>query len=155
MPLRAGSALVLLGLLGIAPALRAQIGWELGGGVIGLASDPGFLGGGPLVALRSGGRLRVQLTLAPGVVDDRTAGRGELVAHFLLQPGRLGGAGVYGLGGIAGEVGPRQVGWVMLGIGVEGAPGGASGWWLEGGIGGGARVAVGWRWRRLHFRGRS
>lgn len=154
MPFRPRAALVLLALLGSAPTLAAQIGWELGGGVTALASDPGFLGGGPLLALRPGGRLRVQLTLVPGVVDDRAAGRGELVVHFLLQPGRRSGVGVYGLGGVAAEVGPRDVGRVVLGLGLEGAPGGGSGWWLEGGIGGGARVGAGWRWRWLHFRSR-
>ncbi|HSB55661.1 MAG TPA: hypothetical protein VLD58_14975, partial [Gemmatimonadales bacterium] len=77
----------------------------------------------------------------------RLAGRGELLAQFLLSPGRTRGAGLYGLGGVAGQAGRRDRGFLVLGLGLEGAPGGASGWFAEAGVGGGARVAAGWRWR--------
>jgi hypothetical protein len=56
---------------------------------------------------------------------------------------------MYGLGGVAGQVGRGSQGYVVLGLGLERAPGGRSGWALEAGVGGGVRVTVGWRWRWL------
>jgi hypothetical protein len=40
-------------------------------------------------------------------------------------------------------------GYMVLGLGVESSPGARSGWALEAGIGGGFRIALGYRWRRL------
>jgi hypothetical protein len=37
----------------------------------------------------------------------------------------------------------------VLGLGLEHAPGAASGWSIEAGVGGGARLSVGWRVRRF------
>jgi hypothetical protein len=35
----------------------------------------------------------------------------------------------------------------VLAAGIEGRPGAASGWFLEAGVGGGARLSAGYRWR--------
>jgi hypothetical protein len=53
------------------------------------------------------------------------------------------------LAGIAGAAGRTDAGYLLLGLGVEAAPGGRHGWWLEAGAGGGVRIALGWRWRSL------
>jgi len=74
---------------------------------------------------------------------------GELLVHFLLNPTRRTGAGVYGAGGVAVVGGPVDQGYVVVTLGVESRPGAPSGWFVEAGVGGGARLAMGYRWRRL------
>ncbi len=111
--------------------------------------DPVWAGGGLYGAWRPGGKIRLAATLGLGSLDGTMAGRGELLAHFLLSPGRLRGVTVYGLGGIAGLVGRRDQGYLVLGLGLEHAPGAKSGWVLEAGVGGGARILAGWRRRWL------
>ena len=56
---------------------------------------------------------------------------------------------MYLAGGIAGVGGPEDEGYLVLAIGIEHRPGARSGWFVEGGVGGGARVAAGYRWRRF------
>ncbi|HEY7681270.1 MAG TPA: hypothetical protein VH879_01390 [Gemmatimonadales bacterium] len=147
----AGSvALIFLGVA--AGAAQEPRGLEAGvQGMVALA-DPVFAGGGAAAALRTGGRSRVALAMVPGNRDGRFAFRGELTAHFLLDPGRRHGVSPYAVGGIAGVIGRSDNAFVVAGLGLEAAPGGRSGWWIEGGAGGGARLAVGWRWRWLRWR---
>jgi hypothetical protein len=145
---------VLLALAGTAitsAECEAQSDRGLEAGVHGLAliQDPAWLGGGVYAAWRPGGKARLALTLNAGSVDQRFSGRGELLAHFVLTPEKTSGAGLYGLGGIAGVTGPRDQGYLVLGLGLERSPGGASGWAIEAGVGGGARISVGWRRRWL------
>jgi hypothetical protein len=45
--------------------------------------------------------------------------------------------------------GPVDQGYVVVTLGVEARPGAPSGWFVEAGVGGGARLAMGYRWRRL------
>jgi hypothetical protein len=120
-------------------------------GVLGIATaaDPAVGVAGVYGAIRTSFRTRVSAALAAGVSDGDPAWRGELLAHFLLNPTRLRGAGVYGAGGIAVAGGPVDQGYVVLTLGVEGRPGARSGWFAEAGVGGGARLALGYRWRRL------
>jgi hypothetical protein len=122
---------------------------ELGGPAHGPAAEPAVGVGGVYGAIRTSNRTRVSAALAAGVCDGDAAFRGELLAHFLLNPTRRTGAGVYGAGGIAVAEGPVDQGYVVVTLGVEGRPGGRSGWFVEAGVGGGARLAVGYRWRRL------
>lgn len=76
-------------------------------------------------------------------------GRGELLAHFLLSPAARRGIGLYAGGGIAANVtGAKTSEFVVLTLGVESKPGARSGWAIEAGVGGGARVTIGYRWRR-------
>jgi hypothetical protein len=150
--IRPGVALTVL-LLAPAPGpLRAQVrdrGLELGGLVEAISTDPVWAGGGLSAAYRSGGGTRVVLDAMPGRRGGRTLMRVELLAQFGLTPGREHGVGIYGLGGAAGLFGPGRQGYLVVGLGLEQAPAARSGWFLEAGVGGGVRVALGWRWRRL------
>lgn len=138
----------LAGLLAAAP-LRAQQVLELGPQLTGTASDPVLGVGGMYAGMRISSRIRLAATAGVGAVGETgdAAGRGELLAHFLLNPRERRGAGLYGGGGVAGVGGPVDRGYIVLLVGVESRPGAAAGWAVEAGIGGGARVSVGWRWR--------
>jgi hypothetical protein len=141
-------AVLLAHLLWASPA-GAQRVVELGVQAIGTAADPAVGVGGAYGAIRTSLRTRVSAALAAGVSDGRAAWRGELLAHFLLNPTRRRGAGMYGAGGVALTGGPVDEGYLVLTLGVEARPGMSSGWFAEAGVGGGARLALGYRWRRL------
>jgi hypothetical protein len=140
------AALAVAALL-LAPAPAAgQRARELGVNAVFTAQDAELFAGGLHGAIRTTRRTRLALTAAAGSAGGEFVARGELLGHFLLSPASE-GVGVYGGGGIAGIAGAGEEGFIVLLIGLEGAPGGRSGWYLEGGIGGGARVAAGYRWR--------
>ena len=122
---------------------------EVGVQAIGTAADPTVVVGSLYGAIRTSHRTRISAALGAGVSDGDGALRGELLAHFLLNPTRRTGAGVYGAGGIALAEVPVDQGYVVVTLGIEGRPGSRSGWFVEGGVGGGARLALGYRWRRL------
>jgi hypothetical protein len=146
--MRFGWASLLAAAAHAAPA-RAQWVTELGLQAVMTTSTPVLVGGGLYAAARTSQRLRVALSLAGGVADDEAAGRGELAGHFLLNPAARNGIGAYAGGGVAGVVGPRDTGYLLLLLGVEARPGAAAGWALELGVGSGLRIAGGYRWRRL------
>jgi hypothetical protein len=137
----------------VGPPLAAQGPAGLEAGVTALAAIAArdFAGAGLSGALRPAGRTRLTLTFAAGTGDGAAAGRGEGTAQFLLTPERTRGSGLYVSGGLAGTLGRRDAGYLVLGLGLEARPGGKSGWLIEIGVGGGVRLAAGWRWRR--FRG--
>lgn len=137
-----------LSLVSVAAAQDLR-GYELGLAGVATWSSSTFAGGGLTGALRTGGRTRVVLGLFPGRHSGEFAGRGELSVQYLLTPDRMRGWSFYGLAGLAGVTGPRGGGDLMLGLGIESAPASRSGWMLEGGVGGGARILVGWRRRWL------
>lgn len=110
-------------------------------------ASPALGMGGLYAAVRPSLRTRIAVTLGAGVSDGRAAGRGELLAHFLLSPTATAGPGVYLGAGVAGVAGPVDQGYVVALVGVEAAPAGGSGWALEAGVGGGLRLTAGWRWR--------
>ena len=141
-------ALVLLVMTLPVPA-SAQRVRELGVTGIVTAADPAVAVAGVYGALRTSLRTRLSVAIGAGVSDGDAAWRGELLAHFLLNPTRRQGLGVYGTAGVAAVGGPVDQGYVVVAVGVEHRPGAPSGWFLEGGVGGGARVALGYRWRRL------
>jgi hypothetical protein len=114
---------------------------------VGTLARPALGAGGIYGAWRAGGRFRLGLALLAGEQADRTAGRGEILANFLLAPRRTHGPSLYAMGGVAAQVGARDRGFLMVGLGLESAPGGRDGWALEAGVGGGARLAAGYRWR--------
>lgn len=159
MRFRGGVRACWLGVLlaaGYYPAEAQQVrGYEIGVQGLALVQDPVWAGGGLYAAWRPAGAARFSLSLGAGGVDGKASGRGELLAHFLLSPARQSGVGPYAFGGAAGVSGSRHQGYIVLGLGVESRPGGGSGWFLEGGVGGGARIAAGWRWRRLARPGRG
>jgi len=130
-------------------AAAAQSVPELGVIALVTASDPALVAAGAYGGLRTSLRTRVSAAGLVGVSGGEAAWRGELLAHFLLSPARRRGAGAYGAGGIALVGGPVDRSYMVLTLGLEGRPGAASGWFVEAGLGGGARLAAGYRWRRL------
>jgi hypothetical protein len=130
-----------------AAQLPAQQVPEIGVQLIGTGSDPALLVGGGYAALRVARRLRFSAVAGVGGSGGETAWRGELLAHFLLAPGRRDGVSGYAATGIAAVGGVEDQGYMVLTLGLESRPGSRSGWFLEGGVGGGARLAAGYRWR--------
>lgn len=145
------SVTAVLALSTAAGSLPAQAirGVEVGVAGAAVFSDPAFVGAGPLFALRPGGRARVSLAVVPGAITSRLALRGELTGQFLLTPGLVHGLGLYGQGGVAGVAGAEDRAFLVLGLGIETNPAGRSGWMIEAGVGGGARLVIGWRRRWL------
>jgi hypothetical protein len=139
------AALALLLLL-VPEAAAAQRAREVGLHAIFTGQEAELLAGGVYGAIRTTRRTRLALTAAAGSAGGEFVARGELLGHFLLSPAST-GPGVYGGGGIAGIAGADEEGFLVLLLGIEQAPGGRSGWSLEGGLGGGLRIAVGYRWR--------
>ncbi|MDQ3137569.1 MAG: hypothetical protein M3Q93_08275 [Gemmatimonadota bacterium] len=131
---------------GVVPGAAQQVR-ELGVTGVVTASDPALVVGGGYAALRTSRRTRVSVAAGAGASGGRGAWRGELLGHFLLNPARRSGAGIYAAGGVAVVGGPVEQGYVVLTLGMEGRPGGLSGWFVEVGVGGGARLAAGYRWR--------
>jgi hypothetical protein len=131
-----------------APAGAQQVK-ELGIQTTGTLSDPALAVGGIYAAWRPAARGRVAAALGIGGSDGEMAWRGELLGHFLLAPRRRRGPGVYLAGGLAAVGGPTDRGYLVLAVGIEDRPGGPSGWFAEAGVGGGARLSLGYRWRWL------
>lgn len=141
------SALLTLALLGPAP-LAAQVRQEWTALAVGVTGRPASAVAGVGWARRPGHRDRVQLFLGGGVSEERPVARGEALWHFLLEPARLSGAGVFVGGGLAGEVGRTSRARLVITLGIEASPAGRRGWAVEAGLGGGVRVAVGYRVRK-------
>jgi hypothetical protein len=129
-----------------APAGAQQVK-ELGIHATGTLSDPALAVGGVYGAWRPSSRSRISAALGLGGSGGGAAWRGELLGHFLLAPARRRGPGVYLAGGVAAVGGPDDRGYLVLAVGLEDRPGGPSGWFAEAGVGGGARVSAGYRWR--------
>jgi hypothetical protein len=144
-----GSRAILSALLLAPAAATAQTVPELGviGAVTG--SDPALVAVGAYGALRTSLRTRASIAGMLGASGGDAAWRAELLMHFLLSPTRERGVGAYGAGGIGVVGGPADQGYVVLTLGLESRPAAPSGWFLEAGVGGGARVAAGYRWRRF------
>ena len=131
------------------PPVAAQRVAELGVQAIALAADPGSVVGGVYAALRTSSRTRVSIGAGVGAAEGEAVVRGELLAHFLLNPTRRRGIAPYVAGGVAVESGPVEEGYLVLTLGLESRPGMRSGWFVEAGVGGGARLALGFRYRHL------
>jgi hypothetical protein len=137
---------ILAALLLLPAPAAAQRARELGIHGVFTGQDAELVAGGLYAAVRTTRRTRLALTAAAGSAGGELVTRGELLGHFLLSPAST-GPGFYAGGGIAGVAGAGEEGYLVLLVGLEAAPGGRSGWFLEGGVGGGVRVAAGWRWR--------
>ena len=142
-------------LCGVAAPAGAQGVRELQVHVGAVASRPFFGGGGLGFALRDADRNRWQGALAVGFLGGGGSGaRAEFAYHFLLDPRKRLGSAVYGGGGLTALfAGGRITPYVLLVVGVENAPGGAGGSFVEIGVGGGVRLAVGYRWRKRNAPG--
>lgn len=141
--------LVVAAALGAAPPAAAQRVTEVGFQATAAFSDPALAVAGVTGAVRLSERGRLALSLGAGGSDGAIAWRGEAAGHFLLSPRRREGVAAYGGGGVAVVGGPVERGYLLLTLGLESAPGSRSGWFAEAGVGGGVRLAAGWRWRRL------
>jgi hypothetical protein len=146
MGLRWASGLAAATIAG-APPVGAQQVRELGIQLTGTASDPAMGMAGLYGGLRTSLRTRLSAAASGGVTDDAFAWRGELLIHFLFNPTKRTGAGAYAAGGVAWVGGPADQGYVVATMGLESSPGARKGWFLEAGVGGGARLAAGLRWR--------
>ena len=134
-------------LLWAAP-LAAQQAAEIGIQAIATASDPALGVGALYGALRTSNRTRLSVTGGVGGSAGELALRAELLGHFLLSPNKRKGTAPYFAAGVGAVGGPVDRGYLVLTLGVEQRPGGGSGWAAEAGVGGGFRVALGYRWRR-------
>jgi hypothetical protein len=138
-------------LLAAVPGPACAQGWrETQLAAVGAASRPavGALGVG--LAWRDPGRTRVGVLLMAGANENGgLAGRAEVAWHFLLDPAKRTGDGVYGGGGVALAASDgRTRPFILLVLGAENAPAGRRGTFIEVGVGGGVRLAVGMRWRK-------
>ncbi len=107
-----------------------------------------FVGAGGGVGLRTSGRLRASAAVSVGDAEGRLAIRPEAVVTFLLNPYKAGGVTPYAGGGLAAVFASGGgAEYLILVIGMETNPGRASGFFAEGGVGGGVRLAAGWRVR--------
>jgi hypothetical protein len=130
-----------------APPLAAQQAKELGLQAIGTASDPALGVAGVYAAIRASTRTRISASAGGGISRSEAAWRGELLIHLLMSPTRRRGVGLYAAGGVTAVGGPVERGYIVLTLGVEQHPGLRGGWFVEAGVGGGARFAAGYRWR--------
>jgi hypothetical protein len=129
------------------PPAGAQQVREIGIQAIGTLADPALAVGGAYAGWRPARRARLSASLGLGGAGGEMAWRGELLGHFLLAPTRREGIGVYLGGGVAAVGGRTDQGYLVVAAGLEGRPGAASGWFVEAGVGGGARLSAGYRWR--------
>jgi hypothetical protein len=139
--------LTLGGSFAAAGPAAAQRGSELGVQTIATASDPALIVAGAYGALLTSARTRLSAGLGAGVSQGEFAARAELLGHFLLSPGQPRGAGFYFAGGLALVEGPVDREYLVLTAGLEQRPAADAGWSAELGVGGGVRVALGYRWR--------
>ena len=121
---------------------------EVGAQAMLTTANPTAIFAGPTLARRVGRRDRLAFGLGLGGAGGQVTGRGEAMWQFLLSPEAEGRPGVYFGAGLAASVAPAWRGWVVATVGVDWSPGGQSGWMAEVGVGGGVRVALGYRWRR-------
>lgn len=131
---------------GPAPA-QSPIRQETGLDLLVVGAEPSRFLAGVSSWWRPAPRTRLGGGVAAGVAGGTLAGEGRVAAHFLLNPAARTGASFYGGGGLAvsaGDVGGTHI--VVL-LGLESRAGSVGGWAVEAGLGGGVRLAVGWRWR--------
>jgi len=121
---------------------------EWGAQVTGTTGKPAFLGAGAFRAWRPGLRDRAVVHAALGSAEHQVGLRAEATWQFLISPQTERGLGAYVGGGIAGQFAESNRGWLVLLVGLEQNPAARRGWSVELGIGGGIRLAAGYRWRR-------
>ncbi len=143
--MRRGHLALLVGLVFPAP-VSAQRGHDLQLHAIGLVGGRELVGVGGGAGLRFGRGLRAALVVSGGWLEPgRAGGRAELLATFHLAPFRRAGSTVYGGGGVAALAADSLRGYLVLLIGLEARPAAGGGWFAEAGIGGGVRLALGYR----------
>ncbi len=140
------NTLALLVTLAAPGALPAQGGHDLQVHALAVIGAREFVGGGLGAGVRLGRSVRLAGVGTLGWEEgDRVAGRGEALVSMHIAVGRGRGPGLYAGGGVAAQVAEADTrGYLALVLGVEGRPAGG-GWFVELGVGGGARVAIGYR----------
>ncbi len=110
-----------------------------------------FWGAGVELAHRPGGQVRAAVAAAAGARDGAAALRVDATAQFVVTPSARTGVTLSGGLGLAyaGARHTRGAAWATAQVGAEAAGGRRRGWFVELGLGGGLRVAAGWRWRRF------
>jgi len=139
------STLSILALSVLPAAAQSQLPNQIGLQAMVLTAEPtaGIFGG--YAALSFGSRLRLAVTAGAGLEGSSGAFRLEALGHFRLTPeGRK--WGWYLGGGVAYHDGVRSRGLLVALIGWDYAVGAGS-MVLEGGVGGGGRIAAGYRWK--------
>ncbi|MBA3443579.1 MAG: hypothetical protein H0T58_01815 [Gemmatimonadales bacterium] len=149
MPSVSPELLLLAGALTLSAPLNAQQGREMGIQAIGTAADPSLVVAAVYGGIRSSTRTRLSASAGAGVSSGEPAFRGEILGHFLLSPSKTDGPGFYFAGGVAAVGGGVDQGYVVLTVGIEDRPAAGAGWVAELGVGGGVRLALGYRWRWL------
>ncbi|MGD2135520.1 MAG: hypothetical protein PVF27_05135 [Gemmatimonadales bacterium] len=139
----------MLGLVAATAGGHAQTARELQGQALAVVSGAEFVGGGVGVALRPPGRSRIGVSVSGGVADGITAGRAEVLISYHVNPYARRGIAPYAFGGVALQA-TRDTHreHLVLGVGVETAPGGRWGLFVEASAGGGLRLSAGLRLRR-------
>ena len=134
-----------------AAAAQGLTATEFGVGALVAFARRDFMGGAVSVSRRVGSQTRFAVSGSGGTLAERAAMRLEATAQFLVTPSARTGAGLYGGAGIAfrGAARTPGAGYLVALLGLDGAPGRRTGWYAELGLGGGVRVAAGWRWRRF------
>ncbi|HEX4600073.1 MAG TPA: hypothetical protein VH116_01670 [Gemmatimonadales bacterium] len=136
-----------------AAAARAQtlVVTEAAVGAAAVLAHRAFWGPELGVARRPGGQTRFAASAAAGNYEGGVGLRLQLTAQLLLKPADRSGVGPYaGLGlAFVGAAAAHGAGYLTALLGVEAASGRRAGWYSELGLGGGVRLAVGWRWRRF------
>jgi hypothetical protein len=107
-----------------------------------------FTGAGVGLGVRPPGQSRVSIAASIGDAHGSPAGRVEGLLSFHLNPGKETGFSPYTGAGLAANI-TRQAtrGYVEVLLGVEERPGRRSGLFVEVGVGGGMRLAAGYRIR--------
>jgi hypothetical protein len=149
MRCRWGKVMALAWLLSGESRVAAQQATEIGLEALATFAEPGAVVAGGYAALRTSERVRLAGLLGAGLSRGALAWRAEAVGHFLVSPEPRRRWGVYLAGGLAAVGGPVTRGYMVLGLGIEQRPMARSGWAGEVGVGGGVRVALGFRWRRF------
>jgi len=108
-----------------------------------------YVGGGVGFGFRTNGRMRAAVAVSGGDLEGERALRPEVTASFHLNPYKQRGVSVYAGGGVAVVVTEDESReYILALIGVEARPGAGAGWFAEVGVGGGLRIALGFRIRQ-------
>lgn len=141
-----------LGLL--AGPLLAQRGHDLQAHALALVGGETFVGGGGGAGVRLGLGTRLAGLVTGGRAESGLAAlRVEALGTYHLRPPGRPRATLYGGAGLGLlATGNGTQGHVVVVVGLEAAPRSRGGWFIEAGVGGGARLSLGYRLTRVRPR---
>jgi len=138
-----------LGPIGLGAQTRraGEPGWSLGAEAIVVAGHQWLSGIGLRAAVPVASQVRLGFFGAPALRGDEVLARSEATVELAFaNPANPRRVSWYGGAGLAADVGRRTDGFILLLAGLEGPVGRSGRWWVDGGVGGGPRVALGARW---------